>query len=166
MGSGSEMGMSQAKHIVLNDEGMNRAYQREFLRDYQAGLDNYFDHVQIHSSQDIRQAYQDYSSSSQRSENIGTHYQEVQVQGQSAGFIGYENKNTELSHNIENLNSEINQLAHNQEAQQSENDILSFGNDISQRVTTKQETKIIPEKLEEYRGKIMDKITGGSSNEN
>ncbi len=166
MGSGSEMGMSQAKHIVLNDEGMNRAYQREFLHNYQAGLDNYFDHVQIHSPQDIQRAYQDYSSSTQRPENIATHYHEAQTQGQQAGFKGYESKDAELSQNIESLNSEVSNLTYHQDAQQSENNILSFGNDISQRVTTQQETKILPEKLDEYRGKIMDKLSGDSSNEN
>lgn len=161
MGNCSEMGMSQAKHIVLNDDGMNRAYQREFLHQHQAGLDNYFDHAQIHSPQDIQKAYQHYSSSAQRPQNIESHYENVQAQGQKVGFEGYESKDAELSQNIENLSSEINQLAHNQEAQRSEKSILDLGDDFKRHIVQKKEGNILPTSLEDLR----KRLNGKSSNE-
>ena len=156
MGSGSAMGMSQAKHIVLNDDAMNRAYQREFLHQYQLGLDNYFDQVQIYSSQDIRQAYQDYASSAHRPGDIGSHYEEVQVHANKEGFKSYQEREAGINQEISHLKNEVEQLSNNQQATQAENNILSFGDDLSRKVKNEQNENVIIKNLEQVRKAFRD----------
>lgn len=155
MGSGSGMGMSQAKHIVLNDEGMNRTYQREFLHQHQAGLDNYFDQLQIHSPQDIKQAYQDYASSTSKSENIGTHYGEVQSRAYKDGFIPYQEKEKMINQEISNLKSQVDDLSNNQHSLQTEDNIMNFGNELSSKVKNEQNRNVIVKNLEEVRNSTL-----------
>lgn len=162
MGSGNSMGMSQAKHIVLNDEGMNRAYQREFLHQYQSELDNYFDQVRINSPQDIQRAYQDYTSSTHIPENIGSHYGEVQSSAQKEGFKSYQDKEGAINQEISDLKSKVDGLSHNQEATQTETNLLTFGKNLSHKVNKEQGKNFVLKNLEEAR----KAFSGSSSNEN
>ncbi len=161
MGSGNGMGMSQAKHIILNDEGMNRAYQREFLHQHQAGLDNYFDQVQIHSPQDIQRAYQDYASSTQKPENIGSHHGDVQASAQKEGFIPYQEKEKTINQEISNLKSQVDDLSNNQQALQTEDNIMNFGNELSSKVNNEQSKNVILKNLEEVRNSTLGRFSSG-----
>ncbi len=161
MGSGNGMGMSQAKHIVLNDEKMNRAYQREFLQQHQAGLDNYFDQIPIHSPQDIQRAYQDYAASIYKPENIGSHYGDVQSSAFKDGFIPYQEKEKTINQEISDLKSQVDDLSNNQQALQTEDNIMNFGNELSSKVNNEQSKNVIVKNLEEVRNSTLGQYSSG-----
>ncbi|OJX07185.1 MAG: hypothetical protein BGO76_00080 [Caedibacter sp. 38-128] len=161
MGTLGPMGTHQAKHVALNDPFMNRAYQRKFLEERQATLDNYFDHIAINSAEDVRKAYQQYSTSTPKPDSLNSHYLEVHTHANSSGFKDYNEKSHEMEQEISYLSSEVSKIADNQQVvQQGEDNILSFGNDLSHKVQKEQGQKI--KNLEEVR----KSLNGDFLNEN
>ncbi|AIL13435.1 hypothetical protein IM40_07940 [Candidatus Paracaedimonas acanthamoebae] len=161
MGTHGAMGTHQAKHIALNDPIMNRAYQRKFLEERQEALDNYFDHVEINSVEDVRKAYQQYSASTPKPDHLDNHCPEVHTHAKHSGFKDYRQKENEIKGEISHLSSEVSKIADNQQViQQGEDNILSFGNDLSRKVQKEQGQKI--KNLEEAR----KSLNGDFLNEN
>ncbi len=161
MGTPGPMGTYQSKHISLNDPLMNRAYQRKFLEERQAALDNHFDHIAINSVEDVRKAYQQYSASTPKPDHLDNHYPEVHTNAKHSGFKDYSQKENEIKEEISHLSSEVSKIADNQQIiQQGEDNILSFGNDISRKVHKEQgkQTKSLEE--------VRKSLSGDSLNEN
>ncbi|MBN9413088.1 MAG: conjugal transfer protein TraG N-terminal domain-containing protein [Candidatus Paracaedimonas acanthamoebae] len=160
MGTPGPMGTHQAKHIALNDSLMNRAYQRKFLEERQAALDNYFDHIAINSVEDVTKAYQQYSASTPKPDHLGNHYSEIHSGIKDSGFKDYKQKENEIEKEITHLGSVVSTLADKQQIiQQGEDNILSFGNDLSRKIYKEQGQQI--KSLEEVR----KSVNGDSLNE-
>ncbi|AIL12610.1 hypothetical protein IM40_02245 [Candidatus Paracaedimonas acanthamoebae] len=155
MGTPGPMGTHQAKYLALNDPLMNRVYQRKFLEERQAELDNYFDRTAINSVEDIRKAYQQYSDSTPKLDSLNSHYSEVHTHARNSGFKDYNEKSHEIEQEISHLRSEVSNMADNpQIIQQGEDNILSFGNDLSRKVYKEQGQKI--KNLEEVRKSLNE----------
>ncbi|MBN9344498.1 MAG: conjugal transfer protein TraG N-terminal domain-containing protein [Holosporales bacterium] len=161
MGTPEAMGSHQAKHIALNDPIMNRAYQKKFLEERQAALDNYFDNIQVSSPEDVSRAYHQYVQSTQRPESLSDHYNEVHASAQEGGFKSYQDKEAGIVQEISHLKNEFDQLSNNQQAVQTENNILLFGDDLGQKVKKEQSRNIIVKNLEQVR----KSLSGETSNE-
>ncbi len=151
MGTPGTMGASQAKHITLNDPAMNRAYQREFMHQRQAKLDNYFDQLNIKSTDDIRQGYEAYQSDIKEPTGIKSHDQSVITRAHNSGFK--KDQNHAFNAAEERLINQIEQKLqdYNSEIQQGTLSLEDFGKRHSGTVQNQQKKSLTSASLEQVR---------------